>query len=82
MGGRLGTGSDGWGPRGRERMSACARKLALTGRPHRAVRGREGEKGRAGGRQQAGSACQGLRARGHGAGPAGSTSAEMGFSIF
>jgi hypothetical protein len=41
------------GPRGRERMSACARELASIGRPHRAVRerGREGEKGRAGWRQ-------------------------------
>jgi hypothetical protein len=42
LGGRLGTGSDGWGPRGRERMSACARGSALIGRPHRATRGREG----------------------------------------
>jgi hypothetical protein len=28
---RLGTGSDGWGPQGRERMSACARGSAPTG---------------------------------------------------
>jgi hypothetical protein len=54
-----------------------ARELAPTGRPHRVARGREGEKGHAGWRRQAGSACQGLRARGHGraceAGPAGLT---------
>jgi hypothetical protein len=45
---RLGTRSDGWGPQGRERMSACARGLAPTGWPHRVARGTEGEKGRAG----------------------------------
>jgi hypothetical protein len=43
--GRLGTGSDGWGPRGRERMSACARGSVPIGWPHRATRGREGVHG-------------------------------------
>jgi hypothetical protein len=61
--GRLGTGSDGWGPRGRERMSACARGSVPIGWPHRATRGREGCTGW---RRHAGSACQGLRVRGHG----------------
>jgi hypothetical protein len=47
VGRRLGMGSDGWGSRGRERVSTCVRGSAPTGRPHRAARGREGEKGRA-----------------------------------
>jgi hypothetical protein len=59
-------------------MSTCEKKMAPTDRPHRAARWREGEKGRAGWRRHAGSACPGLRARGrgHGAGPAGPTWAE------
>jgi hypothetical protein len=42
VGGRLGMGSDRWGPQGRERMSACARGSVPTGLPQRALRGREG----------------------------------------
>jgi hypothetical protein len=70
-------------PRGRERMSAYARELAPIGRPHRAVREgeREGEKGRAGWRQQAESAYQGLRARA-GLGLLGRLGLKWFFSIF
>jgi hypothetical protein len=66
-------------------MSACEKKMAHTDRPHRVVRGREGEKGCAGWHRQAGSACEELRARGRGrargVGLDGPTWAEMGFSI-
>jgi hypothetical protein len=62
------------------------KEMAPIGRPHRAARAREGEKGRVGWRRQAGSACQGPRARGRGrtrgAGPDGPTWAEMDFPFF
>jgi hypothetical protein len=33
-------GTDGWGPRGREKESACGEETALIGWPHRAARER------------------------------------------
>jgi hypothetical protein len=42
-------GADGWGPQDRERESGRVGKgMALTGRPHRAARGRESKSARVG----------------------------------
>jgi hypothetical protein len=69
VGRRLGTGSDGWGPRNSERGRAREeRNVANRSAPLAAsVRERERNKNvDAGWRQQVGSACQGLRARARG----------------
>jgi hypothetical protein len=64
-------GTDGWGPRGREKERARAEKKRRRQGGPTEQRERERERERAGWRRQAGPACQALRARGGGAGPNG-----------